>query len=162
MFLSILAEFGSDRLTVSQASFFLAAAEAEAMGKPATRTELIQSGQFRPGIRNSYRQLTPASRQYPTGLGWLIGQADPDDDRAQFLRLSREGKRVLDIALSALAQTSSTNRPYNSGRRSLKNPNAARCLFARSRSSSATSTPVSSAPNSARISPRSSQIKLWP
>jgi len=43
-----------------------------------------------------------------------------------------------------------------------KNPKAARCLLAWARSSVATRTPVSSAPNSASISPRSSQMKLCP
>jgi uracil-DNA glycosylase len=49
-----------------------------------------------------------------------------------------------------------------SGLRSRKNPNAARCFFACAVSRVATRTPVSSAPNSASMSPRSSQMKLWP
>ncbi len=66
----------------------------------------------------------------------------------------------------AMCQRSSHSRPYSSGRRSRKKPMPARCLAARSRSSVATSTPSScpsfSGPNSTSLSPHSLVMKLCP
>ena len=57
---------------------------------------------------------------------------------------------------------SSTSRPYSSGRRSRKKPKAARWRCTTSRSIVAVITPSSSRPSSARMSPRSSAMKLVP
>jgi hypothetical protein len=105
-FLLYLADVGSDRLSLTQAAFFMLAATADAAGRPATRSELIQAhGEtFRGSIRNSYRQLLEPSRTYPKALGWLSTEANPDDDREQFLRLTDEGKSVIKDALSPEAQ----------------------------------------------------------
>ncbi len=67
-----------------------------------------------------------------------------------------------DKILVRTAQTSSQMRPYSCGRRSRKKPMPARCLAAVARSSVSTSTPVSSRPNSAILSPHSLVMKLWP
>src|SRR5687767_11881503 len=58
-FLLYLADVGSERLSLTQAAFFMLASAADAAGKPATRTELISAyhDTFRGSIRNSYRQL---------------------------------------------------------------------------------------------------------
>lgn len=103
-FLLYLADVGSDRLTLTQAAFFLLAATADAAGHPATRSALLQAHHetFRGSIRNSYRQLLEPSRQYPNALGWLSTEANPDDDREQFLRLTDEGRSVIEAALMAL------------------------------------------------------------
>lgn len=103
-FLMYLAEAGSDRLTVSQAAFFMLAAAADAKGDPATRSRLLTASgaDFRPSIRNSYRQLLAPSRVYPNALGWLQTEDNPLDNREQFLRLSPEGKAVIEGALLAL------------------------------------------------------------
>ena len=103
-FLLYLSDLGSDRLTLTQAAFFLLAATADAAGKPATRSVLLQAyaDSFRGSIRNSYRQLLEPSRQYPTALGWLSTEANPNDDREQFLRLTDEGVSVIEGALVAL------------------------------------------------------------
>ncbi len=103
-FLMYLAEAGSDRLTVSQAAFFMLAAAADAKGTPATRSRLLTASgvEFRPSIRNSYRQLLPPSRVYPNALGWLVAEENPQDSREQFLRLSDEGRAVIQGALLAL------------------------------------------------------------
>ena len=42
-FLLYLADVGSDRLTLTQVAFFMLAATADAAGKPATRSEIIQT-----------------------------------------------------------------------------------------------------------------------
>lgn len=104
-FLMFLAEAGSDRLTISQAAFFMLAAAADARGAPATRTQLLKASgaDFRPSLRNSYRQLLQPTRMYPNALGWLDTMPNPDDDREQFLCLTDEGKAVVEGALLALA-----------------------------------------------------------
>lgn len=99
-----LAEEGSDRLSLTQAAFFLLAATADAAGKPATRTELLEThmGNGRGSIRNSYRQLLEPSRAHPAGLGWLTTEENPMDAREKVLRLTDEGKGVLEGVLLAL------------------------------------------------------------
>lgn len=103
-FLLYLADVGSDRLSLTQAAFFLLAATADAAGKPATRSALIQTyhDTFRGSIRNSYRQLLEPTRLYPKALGWLETEENPMDSREQFLRLTDEGKAVIAGALLAL------------------------------------------------------------
>jgi hypothetical protein len=103
-FLLYLADVASDRLSLTQASFFMLAATADAAGRPATRTELIVTyhDTFKGSIRNSYRQLLEPSRVYPSALGWLTTEENPMDSRQQFLRLTQEGKDVLEGALLAL------------------------------------------------------------
>jgi hypothetical protein len=103
-FLLYLSDVGSDRMTLTQAAFFLLAATADAAGKPATRTELLETYKesLRGSIRNSYRQLLEPSRAFPRALGWLVAEANPNDDREQFLRLTAPGKSVVTGALIAL------------------------------------------------------------
>lgn len=103
-FLLYLAEVGSDRLSLTQAAFFMLAATADAAGRPATRSNIIETygTTFRGSIRNSYRQLMEPSRMYPKGLGWLTAEENPDDIREQFLRLTDTGKSVVEAALLAL------------------------------------------------------------
>lgn len=103
-FLLYLADVGSERLSLTQAAFFLLAATADAAGKPATRSELIQTyhENFRGSIRNSYRQLLEPSRLYPKALGWLSTEENPNDSREQFLRLTETGKSVIAGAMLAL------------------------------------------------------------
>lgn len=103
-FLLYLSEVGSDRLSLTQAAFFLIAATADAAGKPASRIDIINTHEetFRGSIRNSYRQLMPPSRLYPNGLGWLEAEVNPMDSREQILRLSEKGKAVIEGALLTL------------------------------------------------------------
>ena len=100
-----LAGAASDRLTLTQGAFFMLAAAADAAGAPATRSSLIAAyeEQFRGSVRNSYRQLLERSRAYPKGLGWLAVEANPNDAREQFLRLTKKGKQVAERVLLALA-----------------------------------------------------------
>lgn len=103
-FLLYLADVASDRLSLTQAAFFMLAATADAAGKPATRSTLIAtySDTFRGSIRNSYRQLLEPTRVYPKGLGWLTTERNPNDDREQMLVLTEEGRKVILGALMAL------------------------------------------------------------
>ena len=102
-FLLYLAGAASDRLTVTQAAFFMAAAEADAAGRPATRTELLNahSATFNGSVRNSYRQLLGPSRLYPKALSWLTTEENPMDSREQWLRLTDEGKAIIENAARA-------------------------------------------------------------
>ena len=102
-----IAQEGSDRLTVSQAAFFLFAAKAQAVGKPATRSQLLQASgsDFRPSTRNSYRQLLEPSRVYPNALGWLLTEENPNDAREKILTLSEDGEKVIEGALNAQANS---------------------------------------------------------
>jgi hypothetical protein len=99
-----LAEVGSDRLSLTQAAFFLLAATADAAGRPATRTELLAThmANGRGSIRNSYRQLMEPSRVHPKALNWLCAEENPMDAREKVLRLTDEGKRVVEGVLLAL------------------------------------------------------------
>jgi hypothetical protein len=103
-FLLYLADVGSDRLSLTQVSFFMLAATADAAGKPATRSEIIQTHEesFKGSIRNSYRQLLEPARLYPQALGWLTTETNPMDSREQILRLTEKGKAVVEGALVAL------------------------------------------------------------
>lgn len=99
--------------------------------------------------------------QTPRVRPCIFWRQPPSASAAPTPNPSLPGRGEKDAAAST-DHTSSTMRRYSSGRRSRKKPMPARCLRARSRSSVAVSTPVSSAPNSARMSPHSSQMKLWP
>ena len=97
-----MAEVGSDRLSLTQAAFFMQAATADAAGSPTTRTEIItaNSAWMRASVRNSYRQLLEPSRVYPNALGWLCTVENPMDARENVLRLTEKGRDVVERALS--------------------------------------------------------------
>ena len=101
-FLSTMAAVASDRLSLTQAAFFMEAATADAAGKPTTRTEIIAANSLWIGrsIKNSYRQLLEPSRVYPNSLGWLRSEENPLDAREKVLRLTEKGKEVVERALS--------------------------------------------------------------
>jgi hypothetical protein len=103
--LLFLSEVASDRLSMTQAAFFMLAATADAAGKPVTRSMLMQAypEQFRGSVRNSYRQLLEPSRLYPKALGWLTTEENPDDTREQFLKLTDEGRAVIEGALHGMS-----------------------------------------------------------
>lgn len=100
-----LSEVASDRLSLTQAAFFWLAATSDAAGKPVTRSMLLQTyeKEFQGSVRNSYRQLLKPDRKYPRALGWLAAEEDPNDLRMQFLRLTDEGRAVIEGALLALS-----------------------------------------------------------
>jgi hypothetical protein len=111
-FLLYLSDVASDRLSLTQAAFFMLAATADAAGKPATRTQLIHAygDNFGGSVRNTYRQLLEPSRVFPKALGWLTTEENPDDSREQFLRLTNKGKAVIDGALLALEPITMPNK----------------------------------------------------
>lgn len=103
-FLLYLADVATDRLSLTQAAFFMMAATADVMGKPATRSQLMDTygESFRGSIRNSYRSLLEPTSRYPKALGWLSIEVNQADSREHFLRLTNEGRSVINGALLAL------------------------------------------------------------
>jgi hypothetical protein len=95
---------------MGQMAFFMLAATADAMGRPATRTMILQTypDTFPGSIRNSYRQLLEPSRLYPKALSWLTTEENPNDIREQFLRLTDEGKSIINGAMLALEPLTAT------------------------------------------------------
>lgn len=117
--LIFLSSVASERLTLPQAAFFLAAATADAAGRAATRTELLDGalGGTRGSIRNSYRQLMEESRAYPNALGWLTVETNPMDDREKLLKLTPEGRKVVDGILLTLEPMLSPSQKGDAKRR---------------------------------------------
>lgn len=103
-FLLYLSSVGSDRLSVTQAAFFMLAATADAAGQPATRSQLIEAHEedFKGSIKNTYRQFLEPTRTHPNGLGWLTQESNPDDYREKILKLTPRGRRVIEGALLSL------------------------------------------------------------
>lgn len=102
--LSYLTTTGVERLTVVQALFFVIAAKAEAKGCYVTLGDIIEEhgDELNRSIVNTYKVLLERSRQYPDGLGWLVRQPDPNDERRNFLRLTPKGRKVAEILLQSL------------------------------------------------------------
>ena len=111
----------------------------------------------------------------PLALGRLGSCSGPSSDEHAARLMSRSSAsasasqqwlpletRVVMWAGLPTDHTSSTSRPYSSGRRSRKKPMPARCARAAARSRVATSAPSSSAPNCSIRSPHSLVMKLWP
>lgn len=101
-----LAKAGNDRLTINQAAFFLLAAAADARGVPMTLTEIMEGASdiLNKSVANTYKVLLePGNKDYRgIALGWLRREADPDDERKKYLRLTRKGADVARAALLAL------------------------------------------------------------
>lgn len=103
-----LAEFSPERTTLAQMTFFLLAAKADLLGKPATFTEIKE--QAGPVINRSLHTtyqvfLDKPLKRYDydskrTGLAWLTREENPNDNRQKFLRLTPSGQKVLEKVLS--------------------------------------------------------------
>lgn len=104
--LAYLGRAAGQPITLSQATFFLLAAGADARGAAATRTELlsIHDDGMTHSIRNTYRQLLEPSLKYPQALGWLRQEENPTDIREQFLRLTDKGRAVIHGALTTTGE----------------------------------------------------------
>lgn len=97
-----LTDVTSDRLSVGQVSFFFAAARADARGRPATLSEILNANghDFGKSIHNTYRQLLLPSQRRPNALGWLVAEENPLDRREKFLRLTPLGRDVVESVLN--------------------------------------------------------------
>lgn len=106
-----LADAASDRLSISQAAFFMMAAAANARGAPLTAAQLQEAAgeNISKNVKNSYRRLLTPSNANPGGLGWLDREGNPDDEREKFLVLTPKGEEVIKAALLAAAPISRAN-----------------------------------------------------
>ena len=102
--LLILGELAPERMTLSQAVFFILAGSADLTGKKTTFTDIKDKvgDTLNRSLHTTYRILMRPSRQYPKGLGWLDSEVNPDDNRVKFLRLTPEGRRVMQTVANAL------------------------------------------------------------
>lgn len=100
--LAHLADAGYDRLSISQAAFFMLAAAADARGAPLTMTQLLAGfgDQLAKAVNNSYRALLEPNRRYPKAAGWLRREPNVDDERESFLVLTDSGARIIEAILT--------------------------------------------------------------
>jgi hypothetical protein len=102
--MTILADLAPERMTLSQAIFFVLAGTADLAGQDPTYSEikLAVGDKINRSLNTTYRILLGPSRLYPNGLGWLRQEINPQDNREKFLRLTDEGRRVLDQVATAI------------------------------------------------------------
>jgi hypothetical protein len=100
----VLAEMAPERLTMSQAIFFLLTGAADIAGKDPTYTDIKEAvgDKINKSLNTTYRIFLEPSRLYPNGLGWLKQEPNPDDNRVKFLRLTKNGRAVMAEVLEAL------------------------------------------------------------
>ncbi|MBX9795939.1 MAG: hypothetical protein K2Y03_03535 [Sphingomonas sp.] len=107
----VLAENASDRMTLPQAVFFLAAAAADMAGKPETYTEIKEAVGpiINRSLHSTYKvfleehEVSEGSRQ--AALGWLYRETDRRDQRRKYLRLTSEGRAVISALLEGFRPT---------------------------------------------------------
>lgn len=103
-----LATLLPDRATTAQAAFFLIAGMEDIRGRPTTFTDVVETTGHAIGrsLKTTYRLLidgaTPKLREEGKGLGWLKAEVDPADNRRRFLRLTPEGREVMEAVLVAM------------------------------------------------------------
>lgn len=102
----VLAEMAPDRMTMSQAIFFLVAASADLAGKRPTYSEVREAlgDDINRTLHTTYRIVLEPSRVYPKGLGWMTRETNPADNREKFLRLTKKGREVMKEVLRALGK----------------------------------------------------------
>lgn len=108
-----LAELVPERTTLAQMSFFLLAAAADLKGRAATFTEIRDA--VGPAVNRSLHTTYKLFLDRPLkrsdyksdriGLGWLTREMDPDDNRRNYLRLTKAGKAVIKMALDENRRT---------------------------------------------------------
>ncbi len=93
----MLAKMAPERMTLSQAIFFVLAGSADLAGKQPTYTDIKEEvgDQLNRSLHTTYRILLEPSRAFPKGLGWLTSELNPKDNRVKFLRLTPKGRGVM-------------------------------------------------------------------
>lgn len=105
-----LAEQAPERTTAAQMAFFLLAGMSDAVGKPATFTEIKDA--VGPAINRSLHTtykvfLDRVQRRSDTdvtraGLGWLTREEDKQDNRRKYLKLTPKGRAVISSLIETL------------------------------------------------------------
>lgn len=98
-----LCEASRGRLTIPQAAFFMLAAAWDALGRPATRAQLLdeEGGRLNKSVKNTYRHLLAPSRRHRDALGWLEAVPNEEDLREHYLMLTAAGRAVIEGAVLA-------------------------------------------------------------
>lgn len=92
----ILAELAPERMTLSQAIFFVMTGTAELSGQRPTYSDIKEAvgEQLNRSLHSTYRILMEPSRNFPKGLGWLTSELNPADNRQKFLSMTPKGRSV--------------------------------------------------------------------
>lgn len=104
----LLSELAPRHLTMAQAAFFITAALADRAGRATTYTELKEAlGPLASrSLNTTYKIFLKEGRKRDgeriEGIGWLVAEVDPTDNRRKFLRLTRTGQRVVDDVAAAI------------------------------------------------------------
>lgn len=100
-FLMYLAEAATDRLSINQLAFFMLAASADSVGRPLTRTQILEvaGDKIGPSVKNTYKRLMEPTATKPDGLGWLRYEVNEWDEREKIIRLTDKGRLVAESAL---------------------------------------------------------------
>lgn len=103
-----LAERAPARLTLRQSLAFSIICYSNAMGRVITMKDLreLTDGVIGQSIEKSIQQFFTPSRDYPDGLGWLEQEADPDDRRKKYLRLTPQGSDCAKAIIESLKEGS--------------------------------------------------------
>lgn len=105
----LLSELAPRHLTMAQASFFILAALADQQGRATTYTDLKDAlgPLVSRSLNTTYKIFLKEGRvrngERIEGLGWLLAEVDPTDNRRKFLRLTKAGQRIVDQIGSILA-----------------------------------------------------------
>ena len=95
--MTTIAELAPERMTLSQAIFFVQAAADELKGEQPTYSSVREKigDNINRSLHTTYRVLLGKSRLYPKGLSWLKAEVNPDDNREKFLQVTPKGREVL-------------------------------------------------------------------
>lgn len=102
----VLGEMAPERMTLSQAIFFIVAASADLAGKQPTFSDVRDAlgDEINRTLHTTYRIVLEKSRVYPKGLGWMTRVTNPNDNREKFLKLTPKGREVMQEVLRALGK----------------------------------------------------------
>lgn len=105
--LLLLAEMGPDRMTAAQSTFFMYAGLADLYGRPATFTELREKlgPVMSRSLHTTYKLFLGdegRDNKRAQALGWLYRETDPSDNRRKYLRLTKEGRFVMEKVVKAI------------------------------------------------------------
>lgn len=103
--LNILSLAVPPRVSVRQLLAFAIVANANAMGRSITLSEVreIAGDAIGQSIDRTIQQFFPPTRQDPDGLGWIEQELDLDDRRKKYLKLTAMGRYVVNEMTRALA-----------------------------------------------------------
>lgn len=95
--LTLLTALLPERITLSQATFFLMTASADIAGKQPTFTEIkdVLGPAVNRSLHSTYRSLLTPSKAVPHGAGLLERFENPDDNRQKILKLTKKGRELI-------------------------------------------------------------------